>query len=160
MPYQKLNMKNGDTLNAEHVEHMEEGIASASGVTRVENTDSENKIPLRSLDSGMYILYGYFTAYEGCTKAFSFSADMIAAVLKETDTSYVQIFYPKGNAIQYLEISDGDYFRQDFKGVNSESVTNKVTEITEDSDDDQYPSAKAVYDALAALEERLKGQGT
>lgn len=155
MAYEKLNLKNDDTLDETHIAHMEEGIASASGVTRIENTDSENKIPLRSLESGMYILYGYFTAFEGSTAAFTFSADMIAAVLKQSSISYVQVFYPKGNAIQYLEISDEDYSRQDFKGVNAESIANKVTEISEDSDDDHYPSAKAVYDALAALEKRL-----
>lgn len=41
--------------------------------------------------------------------------------------------------------------RQDFKGVNVESITNKVTEITEDSTDEQYPSAKAVLSKVLEL---------
>ena len=39
----------------------------------------------------------------------------------------------------------------DFKPYNFESSTNKVTTISSSSTNDQYPSAKAVYDYLQSL---------
>lgn len=121
----------------------------------VENTDSGNKVPLRSLDSGMYILKGYFTAFEGSTASFTFASGMLVSIVKTSAVSYVQISYAKSNTLQYLEISDEDYTRQDFKGVNAESIANKVTDIGEYSDDDQYPSALAVYNAINSFAENV-----
>ena len=111
----------------------------------VESTDSSNKIPLRSLSSGTYVLKGYFTSYTGGTHSYTFSTGMLVAVLQQSDTSYVQIFYPKSNTIQYLEITDDSVMRQDAKLINMESVANMVTGIDQNSDDSHYPSAKAVH---------------
>lgn len=38
-----------------------------------------------------------------------------------------------------------------------ESTTNKVTTITKDSTDDQYPTAKAVYTMIGDVESQLGG---
>ena len=129
------------------------GGSSGSGdspVQLIENTDSTNKKPLRSIDSGTYILKGYFTAYDGSTESYTFSTGMLVAIVKTTSISYVQIFYPKNNAIQYLEISDTEVTRKDAKLVNMESVSNRVTTVTNTSDNTHYPTAKAVYDALSS----------
>ena len=115
-----------------------------SPITFVENTDSTNKVPLRTLASGTYMLKGYFTSYEGGTHSYTFSTGMLVAIVKQSSTSYVQIFYPKNNTIQYLEITDDSVMRQDAKLINMESVANMVTQVNEDSDDSHYPSAKAV----------------
>lgn len=122
----------------------------------IENTNSENKVPLRSLESGTYILKGYFTSYEGGTHSYTFSTGMLVAVVKTDTMTYVQIFYPKNNTIQYVEISDTDVTRKDAKLVNMETVANMVTVIDETSDDTHYPSAKAVYDAIEALRAELQ----
>ena len=118
----------------------------APPVTLIENTDQTKKKPLRSLDSGTYVLKGYFTSYAGGTESYTFSTGMLVAIVKTTSVSYVQIFYAKGNTVQYLEISDEDVIRNDAKLTIVESTANKVTAIDGDADDYQYPSAKAVYD--------------
>lgn len=121
---------------------------AAGPVTYLESLDSENRTPLRSLDSGTYILHGYFTSYEGAANVYTFSAGMLVSIVKGTNTSYVQIFYAKSNAIQYLEITDDNVTRKDAKLVNMESIANKVDDIHSNSDHNHYPSAKTVYDAL------------
>lgn len=126
-------------------------ITSASlPITLIENTDKTNKTPIRSLDSGTYVLKGYFTAYSGSTASYTFSSGMLVSVVKTTSISYVQIFYAKSNTIQYLEISDTEVTRQDAKLTYMESTANKVTDIDNSSDDYHYPSAKSVYDAITA----------
>lgn len=127
------------------------GSGSSSGdspVKLIANNDSTNKKPLRSIDSGTYVLSGYFTSYEGGTESFTFNSGMVVAILKESSKSYVQVFYPKSNVIQYLEITDSEVTRKDAKLVNMESVANRVSAITSSSDTSHYPSAKAVYDAI------------
>lgn len=128
-----------------------------SGVTVIKNQDSTNKKPLRSIDSGTYVLSGYFTPYEGSTESYTFDSGMIVAILKETSKSYVQVFYPKSNVIQYLEITDSAVTRKDAKLVNMESVANRVSSITSSSDATHYPSAKAVYEAIQASGVPLTG---
>lgn len=128
-----------------------------SGVTVIKNQDSTNKKPLRSIDSGTYVLSGYFTPYEGSTESYTFDSGMIVAVLKETSKSYIQVFYPKSNVIQYLEITDSAVTRKDAKLVNMESVANRVSSITSSSDATHYPSAKAVYEAIQASGVPLTG---
>ena len=127
-----------------------------SPIILIENTDSSNRVPLRSLSSGTYVLKGYFTAFEGSSANYTFSTGMLVAVVVSNDITYVQIFYPKNNAVQYLEITDEDVFRKDAKLINMESVANMVTQVDETSDDSHYPSAKAVYDAIEALRAELQ----
>lgn len=126
------------------------GSSGDSPVKLIANNDSTNKKPLRSIDSGTYVLSGYFTSYEGGTESFTFNSGMVVAILKETSKSYVQVFYPKSNVIQYLEITDTEVTRKDAKLTNMESVANRVSAITSSSDTSHYPSAKAVYDAIQA----------
>lgn len=116
-------------------------------VKYIENMDSSNKKPLRSLDSGTYVLHGYFTAYEGATHTYTFSTGMLVSVQRSTQTSYVQIFASKDNTIQYLYISDDSVTRKDAKLINMETIANKNTDIdTVSADDGHYPSTKAVKD--------------
>ena len=122
---------------------------TAGTVTYLENLDNTNRIPLRSLDSGMYVLHGYFTSYAGAPNSYTFSQGMLVSVGKATNQSYVQIFYSKDNTIQYLVITDDSVERKDAKLVNMESIANKVTDIDDSADHYHYPSAKGVYDALS-----------
>lgn len=125
------------------------GSGTVGTVTYLENLDSDNRIPLRSLDSGMYVLHGYFTSYAGASNVYTFSSGMLVSIGKATNQSYVQIFYSKDNTIQYLVITDDSVERKDAKLVNMESIANKVTEIDDSADHYHYPSAKGVYDALS-----------
>lgn len=119
-------------------------------ITLVENNDSSNRIPLRSLNSGMYILKGYFTSYTGGSEKYTFSTGMLVSVVVSGGITYVQIFYAKYNQIQYLELTDSSVTPKFAELVNMESVENKVTQITEDATDTQYPSAKAVREYVEA----------
>lgn len=143
----KINNKALDadiTLTAEDVG----ALADADmPITLIENNDSANKTSLRSLDSGTYVLKGYFKPFESSTDSYTFSTGMLVAVVKTASMSYVQILYAKGNTVQYLEISDTEVTRKDAKLQNMESTANKAMAIEETSDDYHYPSAKAVYDA-------------
>lgn len=123
---------------------------SASHIHYVESMDAENMLAIRDFESGTYILHGYFTPFTGCTQKYTFSSDMLVSVVRETARSYVQVFYSKGNAIQYLEIDDDNFRRIDAKLVNMQSVAQKTTTVNEKSDDAHYPTAKAVYDAIQA----------
>lgn len=125
-----------------------DGDSGSGPVTYLESLDAENRTPLRSLDSGTYVLKGHFTSYEGAANVYTFSSGMLVSIVKTEAMSYVQIFYAKSNCIQYLEIADDAVTRKDAKLVNMESIANKVDDIHSNSDHNHYPSAKTVYDAL------------
>lgn len=111
-------------------------------------SNTDNPVFLRDLESGTYILYGKFKPFNGSTGTCTFSTGMLVSVIKNTATTYMQVFYSKSNTIQYLEITDEDYTRKDAKLINMESTANLTTVVDADSDDTHYPSAKAVYDAM------------
>ena len=114
----------------------------------VESLDSNNMIPLRSLDSGTYVLNGYFTSYEGATSTMTFTSGMIVSIIKKEKTSYIQVLYSVDNTIQYLEITDDSVTRKDAKLKNMETLANKQTIVDNLADDNHYPSSKAVYDVI------------
>lgn len=114
-------------------------------------SDSSNPVYLREMESGTYVLYGKFKPFNGSTGTFTFSTGMLVSIQKATAMTYVQVFYSKNNTIQYLEITDEAYTRKDAKLVDMESKANLTTVVDENSDDNHYPSAKAVYDLLAQL---------
>lgn len=112
-------------------------------------SDSSNPVYLRDMESGTYILYGKFKPFNGSTGTFTFSTGMLVSIQKATAMTYVQVFYSKNNTIQYLEITDEAYTRKDAKLVDMETKANLTTTVDENSDDEHYPSAKAVYDFIA-----------
>lgn len=81
-------------------------------VQKIESLDKTNKVSIRSLDSGSYVLYGYFVPYEGATSTMTFSDNILVNVLKGNTESHVQIFYPYNNCVQYLKITDTTYDRK------------------------------------------------
>lgn len=127
----------------------------SSPVLFLQNLDKDNKIPLRNLESGTYVLYGYFTTYEGASDSCTFSSNQLVSIRRTSSNSTVQIFWPPNNTIQYLYIKDDSVERRDAKLYWMESTTSRVTSIDETSDDEHYPTAKAVYDAIVALEQKL-----
>ena len=140
------------TYNPES-QNAQSGIAVAEAlaglpVKYIESLDPDNKLKLRDLESGTYILYGKFNPFNGSTSICTFSTGMLVSVIKTTDTSYIQIFYSKNNAIQYLEITDESYTRKDAKLVDMETRANLTSVVDENSDDTHYPSAKAVFNAM------------
>ena len=131
---------------AEAAAETAQGLVSEHPVKLVQSLDTANPMYLRDFESGTYILYGKFRPFNGSTSTFTFSSGMLVSVLRTTATTYVQVFYSKANTIQYLEITDDSYTRNDAKLANMESKANLVTEITEEADDDHYPSTRAVWE--------------
>ena len=128
-------------------------------ITLVESPDTNgNILDIYSMDSGTYIFSGKFTPYPEASTTFSFSSGQLVTIRHGSISTVAQVFYPPNNAIQYLDIRPDEtsetgytYTRQDAKLVNMESITNRVTTLDEDCDDEHYPTAKAVYDQLNEL---------
>lgn len=78
-------------------------------VPRIESLDQENIVSFRELESGSYILHGYFKPYPGADSTMVFSSDLVVNILKGSEISYVQLMYPRENCIQYLKVTDGSY---------------------------------------------------
>lgn len=122
-------------------------------VESLDFTSLETLVSIRSLESNTYILYGRFVPFEGSSEVFVFSSGMLASIIRRNVISYMQIFYPEDNTVQYFEITDDECSRTNTDLVNMENVKKKVIEIDENSTDEQYPSAKATYDALTKKED-------
>lgn len=94
------------------------GFQTEDGVKRIDYDFIENKpvqrvagdasgnVILRQLNSGAYVLSGYFRPFAGSKQIAMFDGEMIAAVNRQTDKSFVQLLSPANNAIQHMEITD------------------------------------------------------
>ena len=83
------------------------------GIKRVESLDTENIVNLRDLESGTYILYGYFRPFAGSDTVFTFPNNLAVGIVTKTAGTHVQIPYPVNNCIQFIEITDDSYERKD-----------------------------------------------
>lgn len=134
MGYTKQNFKNGQTLDAEHLIKIEDGILdcesaianistsggnSGSGSQETSNdchiiyltSDTSNMLNLRDLASGTYVLYGKFRPYAGSTATVTFASDLLVNIITKTAGTHVQVFYPVNNCVQFLNITDSSYER-------------------------------------------------
>lgn len=78
-------------------------------IKRITSMDDENPVILRSLDSGAYLLHGWFKPYAGSDITSAAQTPIIAIVTTSSDTSYIQLFFPYDNMVQYFEITDNSY---------------------------------------------------
>lgn len=90
-----------------------DGVGGGGAIQRIESTDTENMVVLRTLESGSYVLFGRFVPYEGADSTMMFSSGLLANVIKRTADTQIQIFYPVNNCVQHLTITDTDYTRND-----------------------------------------------
>lgn len=98
----------------------------AQTIQKIESTDQSNMVSIRSIDSGTYILYGYFKPYVGADSTMTFSANLLVNILKGDTESHVQVFYPYNNCVQYLKITDSSYERKDIYLNNLASKSDDV----------------------------------
>ena len=162
------NISGGGIVDKEYnpeSENAQSGIAVAEAVATVdtkikyvESLDKSNKLDLFSMESGTYVLYGYFTPYPNGTTTLTFSKLQLVSISKGSLSTCVQVFYPPNNAIQYLNIwadetleTGYDYERKDAKLYYMEDTRNMTNTVDENSDDTHYPSAKAVYDVVTSV---------
>ena len=80
--------------------------------------DRDNVVSFRELATGFYTFHGYFTPYFGSDVSMSAPYPTLGAVINDGDISYVQIFFPYKNQVQYLEITDDSYKRNDVRLAN------------------------------------------
>lgn len=128
MEYTKQNFIDGQILNAEQLNHIEEGIlalvdavkalensgstgTTSSPIKYVESTDTSNLLNLRDFESGTYVLYGKFHPFSGSTASISFSNALLVNIITKTAGTHVQVFYPVNNCVQFLSITDDSYER-------------------------------------------------
>lgn len=106
---------NAEVLLLKLAEKLDADGAGGGGgaIQRIESTDTENMVVLRTLESGSYVLYGRFKPYEGADSAMTFSSGLLVNVIKRTADTQVQIFYPVNNCVQHLTITDTAYTRKD-----------------------------------------------
>ena len=105
--YEKLNLKNGTPLTAEHLAHMEQGIFDAdTGIRRIESLDTDNTdnlVQLRDLESGTYVLYGYFSPYPNSHMTIIIDNKLVHVARKNAG-SHLFVFTPLNAKIDFLEI--------------------------------------------------------
>ena len=80
--------------------------------------DKDNVTSFRELATGFYTFHGYFTPYFGSDVSMSSPYPAFGSVINDGEISYVQIFFPYKNQVQYLEITDDSYKRVDAKLAN------------------------------------------
>lgn len=85
---------------------LEAAVAAGSGsstIQRIESLDDSNLMNLRDLDSGTYILYGYFTPYPGAPDSISID-NCFAAAVHLNAGSHVMVYNPRNFKIECYEV--------------------------------------------------------
>lgn len=80
--------------------------------------DRDNITSFRELATGLYTFHGFFTPYHGSDVSMSSSYPTLGSVINDGEISYVQIYFPYKNQVQYLEITDNSYKRSDVRLAN------------------------------------------
>lgn len=82
-----MHCRGGDETGDKYRRGCDGNAAKASGpcgVQRLESTEADSMIVLRDLNSGTYLLHGWFTPYANSGVSISFSSDMLVSVLRRT----------------------------------------------------------------------------
>ena len=97
-------------------------------ITRIVSNDMENPYPLRDLQTGQYVLTGYFEPFKGASVPM-IAMDVFTIVTRNENTSYIQMIFPFNNQIQYVETTDSSYI-MDFISINELQRKMKVVKNT------------------------------
>lgn len=107
----------GTEIQGDNVDGIIECIAEhfsggGSGECKIKYIYSPTEVTsLRTLETGLYLLYGYFTPYVGSNVSMLAPAPSLTSIINDEDITYVQIYFAYRNQIQYLEIKDDWYER-------------------------------------------------
>lgn len=126
------------TWRNEIVSEMRSEIAPLrTGITRVESLDTENIVQLRDLETGLYVLYGYFSPYTDSHMTMTFDNTMVV-VTKKTEGSHLLVFTGTNSKVNFLQImADGEapagytYTRTDFVMLDMHNLIEKVGELAD-----------------------------
>lgn len=119
--------------------------------------DRDNITSFRDLATGFYTFHGFFTPYVGSDVSMSSPYPAFGSVINDGEISYVQIFFPYKNQVQYLEITDNSYKRIDAKLANYgviqvaefQKVLEKATGYSVGAD------CETLGDVISALAEKI-----
>ena len=106
MSYTKQEWIDGKTpLDASHFNHMEKGIEDAhTGIIRVESyIDDKPMINLRDLESGVYMLYGYFSPYANSDSTIAIDNELVH-VARLNAGSHIMNISPLNAKLGFVEI--------------------------------------------------------
>lgn len=84
----------------------ESGGSGSAGIKRVESLDTsspEKLVQLRDLDTGVYMLYGYFSPYAGSDTSMLFN-DTIVCISRKTAGTHLMCLTALNCKINFLEI--------------------------------------------------------
>lgn len=119
--------------------------------------DRDNITSFRELETGFYTFHGFFTPYFGSDVSMNAPYPVLASVINDGEISYIQIFYPYRNQVQYLEITDDSYTDQKVKlahyGVlnvpDFQKVMEKATGISLDLE------CESLSEVISSLAEKI-----
>lgn len=138
-------------------EHFEGGGGGGDCLITPIVADRDNITSFRELATGLYTFHGFFTPYFGSDVSMSSPYPAFGSVINDGEISYVQIFFPYKNQVQYLEITDNSYKRIDAKlanyGVINVAEFQKVMEFAA-----KYSlgySCETLSEVLTALAEKV-----
>lgn len=117
---------------AQLMEMLRNGVDVASfPITRVESFEETGLRNLRDLDSGTYILCGYFTPYPGAEDSITID-NLIAAVVHMNAGSHVMVYNPRNFKIECFEILEDDGYTYTREIISLLDLrTNKAVRIAE-----------------------------
>lgn len=82
------------------------GVGGSAGIVRIESLDTstpENLVQLRDLDTGVYMLYGYFSPYVGSDTTMTFDNALVSISRKDAGT-HLMCFTALNCKVNFLEI--------------------------------------------------------
>ena len=97
---------NAETLLMRFVERLDDGGIGGkceTGIKRVESLDTSNLVQLRDLDTGVYMLYGYFSPYANSDTSMIFN-DTIVMISRKDAGTHLMCLTALNCKINFLEI--------------------------------------------------------
>lgn len=129
-------VSNETTYSSEKIERELSGLDT--GITRVESLDTETPdglVNLRDLETGLYVLYGYFSPYANSDMSMIFDNTMVV-VSRKTAGSHLLVFTGLNSKVNFLEIMVDEsqpgghtYTRTDFVMLDMHNLIKKVGEL-------------------------------
>lgn len=126
-------------------------------ITRVESLDTTSLVNLRDLESGQYILYGYFSPYENSDISITADNSMVS-VIRKTAGSHIICLDPLNAKIVFFEILVDEtaekgfaYTRTIVPVLDLNALITKVGVLEELSTDDKSSIVYAINEVIADI---------
>lgn len=78
-------------------------------IKKIDSFDENALVNFRDLESGTYVLNGYFKPHAGSDATMYFSSNIAVQIMRGSAESHIQVCYPYRNCIQWLKTTDTEY---------------------------------------------------